>query len=152
MAQCLFAPHKHQPQPNLVLCPAALGVSISHIQSCRNFERVWPSIHCFQWGALGLGRRPVARECSRGKPEMCQVAFTNGPNNLPGTKAYLQLPYGIQSAPRYTWRFTFPSTRRRTPERYPDMSPKFLGFYDRRGHAPQKTEAKAKGAGVYIYT
>ena len=143
MKQRLFVPHTHQPQPNLVLCPASPGMSISHIQSCRNFERVWPSIHCFQWVAFGTRRRPLARECNRGKPEMFQVAFTNGPNNLPDTKAYPKAPYGIQSAPRYIWWFTFSSTRRRSLERSPDMSPKFLGFHARRGHAPMKPKAPA---------
>jgi hypothetical protein len=129
-----------------VLCPASSGMSTAHIESCRNFERVWPNIHCFQQDAFGLGTRPVARERSRGSYEICQVAFTSGPNNFPATKACLQLPCDIQSDPRHNWRFKFSSTRRRSLEWSPYMTPKFLGLHYCCSPGPKKSRARA---GVY---
>jgi hypothetical protein len=137
-------PHKHHPQPSPVLCRASSGMSTAHIESCRNFERVWPNIHCFQRDTFGLGNsRPVAREHSRGNSEICQVAFTSGPNNFPATKACLQLPYDIQSEPRHNWRFKFSSTRRHSLEWSPYMTPKFLGLHDCCSLVPKKPRAPA---------
>jgi hypothetical protein len=145
--QRLFTSHGKQAStncsPNLVLCPASSGMSIAHIEPCRNFERVWTNIHCFQRDAFGLGARPAPRERSPGSPEICQVSFTGGPKKIPATKACLQLPCDIQSDPRHNWRFKFSPTRRRFLEWSPHMTPKFLGLHGCCSLGPKKSRAPA---------
>jgi hypothetical protein len=85
----------------------------------------------------------AARERDRGNSEICQVAFTSGPNNFPATKACLQLPYDIQSDPRHNWRFKFSSTRRHSLEWSPYMTPKFLGLHGCCSLGPKKSRAPA---------
>ena len=91
-------------QPSPVLCPASPGMSISHIETCRNFERTRPKVHYIQRHTFGLGGRPSSRVRNREKSEICtgglrNSCFASGPNNFSATKACLQLPCDIQSDP-----------------------------------------------------